>query len=715
MICVIAEKPSVGNEIAKVLGAREKRNGYFEGNGYCVTWGYGHLLELTCPEATPKWSLDNLPIIPEKGFTLKPTDDEGARKQLGIIEDLLSKCDKAVIATDAGREGEVIGRDLLTYCHFRKPFDRLWISSLTEKAIREGFSPTKLKNGHSPEYENLWHAGKARAEADWLVGINATRVFTLSADIAHTVLSLGRVQTVVLCMICDRYLKFKNFKKEPFWFLQGTSVKDGIEFKWRGVDWYSTEEDAVKAKTRVEAARALTVDKVKIERKTEDPPLLFNLGSLQKQANSRFGFTLDYTLELAQSLYEKKLISYPRSESRYIPEDVFECVPALLEAIKSHPEFGSAARELAKQKLHTRSVDDTKLTDHHGIIITENSIDDIERNGKTLTEDELLVYGLIVARFLEAFSPVCIADVTKVELSADDVHFIARGRKEISLGWRAISKGGDYEDISLDQVEEVELNMRPLPKLKEGERILMSTFELIEDETKPTPLYTDATLATAMENAGNANENHLISKALKGIGIGTVATRANIVETIVKRRYVERVGKGKVKKIIPTNSGLMVYHVVKDMQIANVELTALWELELKAIANGEKNVKDFRTRVERFAKDIVNEFKRPETIENVKKVVAEITVPCPNCKKPISFMKQSAWCKECGFRIYRTVAGKTLNDALLTKLIKNGETGLLSGFKSKDGTSFDAALALEATTGRVSFMYPNKNNKKQKK
>lgn len=696
MTVIITEKPSVAKEISGCVGATTRRNGYFEGNGYSVTWLYGHVLEMYAPGEHKTWSLDCLPIMPAR-FEYREISD--CSEQIGRIRELLSACDSAILATDAGREGEVLGRELLDYLDFRKPFRRLWISSLTEEAIREGLKRENLRDGRSPEFNNLYRAGLMRAEADWLVGINATRALTLVADIPNTVLSLGRVQTPTLCMICDRYNQFINFRPEAFWFLRGKSVKDGVEFGYRTPGRYMDKQTAEEARAAVMKSPIVTVREVKTERKTEMPPLPLDLGTLQKQANTRYGFTMDHVLSLAQSLYEKKLITYPRTGCRYIPKDVFRTIPQIMEKFHNHPVYGQAARDLYGKKLNDRCVNDTKLTDHHALLVTG-------RSPEGLTEEELKIYDLVLVRFIEAFSPVCVADITHVTLSAGGITFETRGRKDISPGWRGVCAEERPEEVALEDVDDVEKDTGPLPTMKAGDVIPVASVQLIEDTTKPTPLYTDATLITAMEKAGNSVDDKEGSKALKGVGIGTVATRADIVATLEKRKYIERKGKQKTKKIMPTRLGMMVYSTVHDKAIANVAMTAQWEITLQAMAEGRADSDSFRSRIRSYTRSLISDLTSGNAVKDIRQVVEDMSIKCPKCGKTLLLTEKSAWCKGCNYTIWRKVAGKTLADNIIEKLVNKGETGLMTGFKNKEGKSFDAYLVLERDTGKISLRLP---------
>lgn len=694
MKVIIAEKPSVAREIANTVGATLNRKEWYEGGGYAVTWCYGHLLELKVEEAEGKWKKEALPLLPEK-FGLQPipgTQRPGQAPRLDVIRDLFNRCDGIVVATDAGREGELIFRNLYKYLGCTKPFKRLWISSLTESAIREGMG--NLRDGH--DFDALAAAAEQRSYADWLVGINATRAFTLAVGSSKMVLSLGRVQTVILNMICARYVENKNFKSEPFWFLEGESVKDGLSFKWRGTGRYDSIEPGQRDKNAVSGAGRITVDNVETNRTTEAPPLPHDITSLQKAANTRYGYTAEETLNSAQALYEAKLITYPRTGSRYIPEDVFKTIPNLLKSLGGMPEYAPALEVLRKGPLNHRCVNDEKLTDHHALIITENRPKDLsERDGR--------IYELVLTRFLEAFMPVCVADITKVTFSACGVEFSTRGRKDVSLGWRMVNKGGSFDDVELADVDQIEMSMRPLPEMKEGDVIDIASLQLIEDKTKPKPLLTDARLLSEMENAGKHSDDKSVAAALKDIGIGTPATRAAEIEIVMTRGYVLRIKK----KLVPTELGMLVYNAVRDKSISSVDMTAKWETELGEIEDGKREAAEFHDGIRSYTKSIVKDFLSCKDFGKIQAVLGDYVLKCPSCGKEIRLGEKSAWCPSCKFTIWRDIAGKKLSDETMKKLIKNGRSGLVSGFRSKSGKTFSAYVLVDKD-GRCSFEFENK-------
>ena len=474
MIAIIAEKPSVAREIAHIVGATDKQDGYIQGSGYMVTWAYGHLVGLAMPEeyGYTGFKRENLPIFPS-AFILTPrqvrtdkgfTADTGALKQLKIIKKVFADCDKIIVATDAGREGELIFRYIYNYIDCRKPFDRLWISSLTDKAIREGLQNLKAGNG----YDNLFHAAQARSEADWVVGINASQALSVSAGRGS--FSLGRVQTPTLAMICSRFLENKGFNPSKYWQLK--LQMDG--FDAISLERFDAKESAESHLQRLKSVTEVTVKSIESKEMNQEAPLLYDLTTLQKEANSKLSFSADKTLSIAQKLYEAKLTTYPRTGSRYISEDVFETIPELIGNLTSHTHFGEYASRLVT--LGKRSVDGKKVTDHHAILITENT-------ATGLQPDDKAIYEMIAGRVLEAFSDKCIKDVTTIVLNCEGVEFGVKGSVIKQEGWRAV----------LHDKEEGEDNAS-LPTLSNGQILPSDGVELLEKQTKPKPLHTESTL-----------------------------------------------------------------------------------------------------------------------------------------------------------------------------------------------------------------------------
>ena len=704
MRTILTEKKSVAQEIASVVGAGHNAGEWLEGNGYRVTWCLGHLLELDVPPDYDKWDIKKLPIIPPS-FGLhplmagnnrdkdgKPVPDYSVARRINAIRECFKASDEIICATDAGREGQLIFDNVYRYLGIRKPVKRLWISSLTEQAIREGMS--RLEDNASPKYVNLATAGRLRNEADWIIGINATRAVTLASGFKNKALSVGRVQTPTLAMICRRYIEHQVFKPEPFWFLEGESTVDGVTFKWRSTGRYSSAADGTADRNAVLNENALLVKDVATDRVLDQPPLLHDITSLQQICNARYGMTPDEVLDAAQSLYEKKYLSYPRTGSRYIPHDVFDTIPDLLTKLAKHPTYGDFAYKLIGEKLNARSVDDNKITDHHALLVTGIL------PGDKLDDSEKKVYEIVLTRVIESFSPVSVSDVTVVTLESADVEFSTRGRRMISQGWKAVNAGASEEDIELQDIDEIELSMRPLPAMKAGDRLPLDTIELIEDKTKPKPLLTDATLLSSMKNAGRGNDDKQVVEALRDIGIGTPATRADIIKSLVLRGYVSRIKK----KLIPTDLGLNIYRALRGMDVSNVEMTAEWEMALSDIADGKADESVFSEKIRNYASELTSQIISEQGIQRIKDKIGELVPKCPKCGEPIRIGEKSAWCEPCGFTLWRNIAGKQLSEEQVRQLLKNRKTGVLKGFTSKKGNTFDAALELK-DDGSVNFVF----------
>ena len=712
--CIIAEKPSVARDIARIVGANSKQDGYMEGCGYVVTWAMGHLITLAMPEAYgfSAYKAEDLPIRPNP-FQLivrqmrkdkEYVSDPAALKQLKVICSCFDKADHIIVATDAGREGELIFRYIYQYLDCKKPFDRLWISSLTDKAIREGLS--NLKPGNC--YDNLYHSAKARSEADWLVGINASRALSIARKGGY---SLGRVQTPTLSMVCRRYIENRDFSSVPYWKLSALIEKEGVSLKAIGITDYESEASAQTALATLRSQSRLKVESVTRQVGHTAPPLLYDLTALQKDANRHQGFSADKTLSIAQSLYEKKITTYPRTGSRYISEDIFEEVSVLLRKIG----------KTLSNPLNRHSVDNAKVTDHHAIIPT----------GETpsgLSTDEITIYQMVVNRFVEAFSPDSEEERMQVRFTDGTNTFTWKACRQISLGWKAVQKGKEAEaDKKEDSDEHI---LSSLPNLTEGEVLSLVNADITEHKTKPKPLYTEATLLSAMEspcqreqrqtrltmpsaagvrrmqNAGKEVEDAESKKAMAECGIGTPATRANIIETLILRDYIRR----DKKAIIPTEKGLAVYEIVKDKKIANAEMTGSWELALAAIEAGKMPSERFAQGINSYVGTICEELLLLSSEQKSYPVYR-----CPKCgQQSVGIYAKVAKCRNegCDFHIFREVCGIHLSEDNIRDLISSGRTPILKGLTSKAGKKFNARLVLgeDYTT---SFEFENKKGKQR--
>ena len=688
--CIIAEKPSVARDIARIVGANHREDGFLEGDGYLVTWAFGHLITLAMPEqyGYGAYKAEELPIVPQpfqlmvrqirKGKDFE--DDPTALKQLKIIRSCFEKSDQIIVATDAGREGELIFRYIYGYLGCQKPFHRLWISSLTDKAIREGLA--QLKAGRA--YDALYLAGKARSEADWLVGINASRALSIARRGAY---SLGRVQTPTLAMICRRYLEHQGFSSVPFWRLQAFVQKDGVLLQSTCTEDFATEGETQTAFATLSRQSSLVATSVSRKVAAMPPPLLYDLTTLQKEANRQLGFSADKTLSLAQSLYEKKVTTYPRTGSRYISQDVFEEVPRLL----------SALGEELKSPLNPHSVDDSKVTDHHALLPTG------EGNTQTLSSDEASIYQMICARFVAAFAPNAQEERMQVELTDGTHRFVWRGKQILSQGWKAYTSQGEKTPSEESEEAKEEL-LAELPNVQEGENLPLDHGAITQHKTKPKPLFTEATLLSAMENAGREIADTDSRKAISDCGIGTPATRASIIETLLLRDFIRR----EKKTLLPTEKGLSVYGIVKDQRIANAEMTGNWELALSAIEAGKASAEDFSTRIKDYTAEICRELLALQ--------IAQPQYPTYRCsmcgKDTVGIFPKVAKCKSegCDFHVFREICGVTLTEAQTKDLLTTKRTTLIKGFQSKAGKKFNAHLVLRGD-GSTAFEFDNTTSK----
>ena len=690
MKTIIAEKPSVAREIARIVGATKREEGYFEGGGYAVTWAFGHLVQLAMPDGygIRGFVRDNLPVIPDS-FTLIPHQvkvekgykpDSGVVSQIKTITRLFNDSEQIIVATDAGREGELIFRYLYHYIGCATPFVRLWISSLTDKAIRDGLR--NLEAGS--KYDNLYLAAKARSESDWLVGINGTQALSIAAG--HGTYSIGRVQTPTLAMVCARYWENRRFTPEAFWQLHiATDGCDEGTVKFSSSEKWKEKEPATELYDKVKSAGTATVTKAERKEKTEETPLLYDLTTLQKEANAKHGFTAEQTLEIAQKLYEKKLITYPRTGSRYIPEDMFAEIPKLLAFIGALPEWKGKVQPKAQPT--RRSVDGGKVTDHHALLVTGEK-------PLFLSKEDSTIYQMVAGRMIEAFSEKCVKDTATVTAECAGVEFTVKGSIIRQAGWRAVYGGEDKEETAI-------------PDWREGDTLTLKGCSITEGKTKPKPLHTEATLLSAMETAGKDIEDDALRQALKDCGIGTPATRAAIIETLFKRGYMERCKKS----LVPTEKGLALYSVVKTMRIADVAMTGEWEKNLARIERGELPADTFRREIEAYTREITSELLSCDKLFSRR----DSGCKCPKCGTgSMQFYGKVVRCDnaECGLPVFRLKANRTLSDDEIKELLTDGHTKLLKGFKSKQGKSFDAIVAFDGDYN-TTFVFPERKTSRK--
>ena len=680
----------MAREIARIVGATKREEGYFEGGGYAVTWAFGHLVQLAMPDGygIRGFVRDNLPVIPdtftlvsrqvktEKGY--KP--DSSVVAQIKTVARLFKESEQIIVATDAGREGELIFRYLYHYTGCTTPFVRLWISSLTDKAIREGLR--NLEAGD--KYDNLYLAAKARSESDWLVGINGTQALSIAAG--HGTYSVGRVQTPTLAMVCARYWENRRFTPEAFWQLHiATDGCDEGTVKFSSSEKWKEKESATELYNKVKSAGTATVTKAERKEKTEETPLLYDLTTLQKEANAKHGFTAEQTLEIAQKLYEKKLITYPRTGSRYIPEDMFAEIPKLLAFIGALPEWKGKVQPKAQPT--RRSVDGGKVTDHHALLVTGEK-------PLFLSKEDSTIYQMVAGRMIEAFSEKCVKDTATVTAECAGVEFTVKGSIIRQAGWRAVYGGEDKEETAI-------------PDWREGDTLTLKGCSITEGKTKPKPLHTEATLLSAMETAGKDIEDDALRQALKDCGIGTPATRAAIIETLFKRGYMERCKKS----LVPTEKGLALYSVVKTMRIADVAMTGEWEKNLARIERGELPADTFCKEIEAYTKEITSE------LLSCDKLFArrDSGCKCPKCGTgSMQFYGKVVRCDnaDCGLPVFRLKANRTLSDDEIKELLTDGHTKPLKGFKSKQGKSFDAIVAFDGDYN-TTFVFPERKTSRK--
>ncbi len=590
MIVCIAEKPSVAREIAKVLGATASHDGYIEGNGYQVTWTYGHLCTLKEPQdycdQWRRWSVSALPMIPPR-FGIKLIENDSYKKQFAVIERLMQAADGIINCGDAGQEGELIQRWVMQKAGAKCPVQRLWVSSLTEEAIREAFANLKPQD----EYQSLYEAGLCRAIGDWLLGMNATRLYTIRfATAKGQVLSIGRVQTPTLAMIVKRHFEIKDFKPEKYWILSTV---------YRNVVFSSTKGKIKKpeeGQTALEAIKQADFEVTDIQQKagTEAPPRLFDLTSLQVECNKKYSFSADDTLKHIQSLYEKKLTTYPRVDTTYLSDDVYAKCPRILQGITPYapliqPLMG---KKLKKSK---KVFDSSKVTDHHAIIPTGTDPQTV-----SLTTDEKRVYDLVARRFIAVFYPDCKFSTTTVMGEVKDVEFKASGKQILEEGWRTVFGGRgttpDEEGKKGDEEEQV------LPKFDKGEHGHHEP-SLTEKQTTPPKPFTEATLLRAMETAGKTVENEELRDALKANGIGRPSTRAAIIETLYKRQYISKVRKS----LEPTPTGIALIGVIQEELLKSAELTGQWEKKLRDIEAHKYSAPQFIEELKQMTAQVVQE------------------------------------------------------------------------------------------------------------
>ncbi len=625
MIVCIAEKPSVAKDIARILGANESHQGYMQGNGYQVTWTFGHLCTLKEPndytEMWKHWSLSSLPMIPQR-FGIKLIDDDGIKRQFAVIERLMQAADGIVNCGDAGQEGELIQRWVMQKAGAKCPVKRLWISSMTDEAIREGFASLKDQN----EYQSLYIAGLSRAIGDWLLGMNATRLYTLKYGQNRQILSIGRVQTPTLALIVNRQKEIDSFEPEPYWVL-ATVYRDTTFTATKGK--FSTKEEGEAAFATI-ADKPFTVTAVQKKNGTEAPPRLFDLTSLQVECNRKFSYSAETTLKLIQGLYERKLTTYPRVDTQFLSDDIYPKCPSILSGISKHYEALMGPLKGKKLPKSKRVFDTSKVTDHHAIIPTgvpATSLTDMERN----------VYDLIARRFIAVFYPDCKFSTTTVLGSVENVEFKATGKEILSPGWRDVyAQHNEQQTATSEDDERKGDEERTLPTFVKGETG-PHVPTLSEKWTTPPKYYTEATLLRAMETAGKFVEDETLRAALKENGIGRPSSRAGIIETLFKRHYIRR----ERKNLVATATGIELIDTIHEELLKSCELTGIWEKRLRDIEHKKDDAADFINGLKQQITEIVNDVLRDNSNRRVTTLSEEDLKKKKATKKKTTTKKKS--------------------------------------------------------------------------
>ena len=712
---IIAEKPSVARDIVGALpGSFDEHKNFYESDDYVVTFAVGHLLELSDPEdydpAWKSWKLDNLPIVPEE-FKVRPRDKKSAT-QLNLIHKLLKRkdVDRVVNACDAGREGELIFTHIYETSGTNKPVDRLWINSMTKAAIRDGFEGLRP----AEQLEPLRDAARSRSEADWLVGMNATRAATTRRGWGAGVVSLGRVQTPTLAMMVKREREIQAFRPEPYWLVHAT-----FDPRFNGL-WFEDDETRLKDGKRAdEIVEKVTgkmgrVESAERKEQSERAPLLYDLTALQRDANRRFGFSARRTLSAAQSLYEgKKAITYPRTNSRWLSGDLVPQLKPTAGTLVPIPDYERGARFVLglDQLPLARVVNDAKVDDHHAIIPT-----DIAHDVSAFTPDERRIFDLVARRFLAVFHPPARYARTTIVTEVEGERFRTRGKVTLEAGWRGVYGVEVADPAKQDEDAEGE---GELPELKQGQEVRCAQAEAEAKETKPPPRFTEATLLSSMETAGKLVDDEELREAMKERGLGTPATRAEIIETLIRREYIERAGKD----LQPTPKGMSVVTMLEEHPITSAELTGDWEKQLSDIEHGNGDRSAFMDGIAGFAKTTVEQIASlPDDKIKVERVELGL---CPKCgaetgeiiKENFRAYGCTSWKSReepgCGFVIWKRVAGRTLTPEIARQLLADGRsTEVLSGFRSRAGKPFRARLLLKED-GKVEFEFPVSKRRQQ--
>lgn len=700
----IAEKPSVAREIASVLGANLKRDGYFEGNGYAVTFTFGHLCTLFEPNDYKSywksWDLNNLPMLPDK-FKTKVVQNSGIQKQFKIVKGLFDQASLVINCGDAGQEGELIQRWVIEQAGYEGEVQRLWISSLTTEAIKEGFKNLKP----SKDYDNLYYAGFSRAIGDWLLGMNATRLYTVKHGGYKQLLSVGRVQTPTLAMLVSRFKEIASFIPKPYWELQTLYRK--TQFNYEEGRFLKKEDGEIFANQVKESDfEIISVSKKKGK---EYAPKLFDLTGLQVYCNNKFGFSADETLKIVQKLYEQKVVTYPRVDTTFLPNDVYPKVSSILKNLRNYHQFTQSLLD-GKIKKSSRVFNDKKVTDHHAIIPTGVEI--------KLQYNQHQVYDIICRRFIAVFYDECTVSNTSVLGKVTEVSFKTTGKEILEKGWRVVFESNTSQDKKDNQL---------LPNFIKGEKGAHDP-SFLEKETKPPKQYSEATLLRAMETAGKQVDDDEMREIMKENGIGRPSTRANIIETLFKRKYIQR----KKKQILPTPTGVQLIETIQNKLLKSAELTGRWEKQLKEIEKGQFQagtfIKNMKQMVDHLVYEVRTESKRANISSNAsyqikqptsskksqnKKTTAIIGSNCPKCKNGLLLKGKTAFgCSEfnngCDFRLPFSFKGKKISENQWNRLLQKGATVNLKGFTTKLGKS-DGHIKLTKEFNLILELKSNQN------
>ncbi len=691
----IAEKPSVAKEIASVIGAKARKDGYFEGNGYQVTWTFGHFCTLLPPEdykpQWKRWDLNSLPMLPDK-FETKVMSNAGVKKQFNIIKNLFKKATLVINCGDAGTEGELIQRWVIKEAGYKGQTQRLWISSLTSEAIRKGFQDLKPAS----HYDNLYYAASSRAIGDWLLGMNATRLYTLKYGGYKQVLSIGRVQTPTLAMLVRRHHEIENFIPKPYWELH--TLYREVTFKH--VDGkFERQADGQSLLDQITGKDLVVTNVLKKDGK-EYAPKLYDLTSIQVHCNNKYGFTADRTLKIVQKLYEMKVVSYPRVDTTYLPEDVYPKVPGILKRLTNYNQYTSQILN-GKIKKSKKVFDDDKVTDHHAIIPTGEQ--------QRLSGDQQQVYDMIVRRFLAVFLPDCKVAKTTVHAEVESIKLVAKGKEIIDQGWRILypKKDKSNSELKPDKEEDDKL----LPNFTAGKQGPHQP-SLLEKMTKAPAYYTEASLLRAMETAGKQVDDEELRELMKDNGIGRPSTRANIIETLFKRKYTTR----RKKQVLPTSMGIQLIGTIKNQLLTSAELTGQWEKQLKQIELGTYSPQPFISDMKKMVDDLVTEVRMEQHVtrfappsqtkypkssrkqasrKSSRKSTTQTTskspaMQCPQCHKGTVIKGKTRYgCSKyqsgCNFGLPFTFMEKKISDYQIKRLVEKGSTVKLKGFKSANG------------------------------